>query len=454
MLKRNHLIGAAILGLILAVVLYAKFRFTAFTTDVLAISDDEAVLVMRQNTNRTTRYWVTLQGTDGPRWVHRVPADTRAVIWDSLTVTDDRVLYQRQGSDLSPEVIALARDSGEVAWSTVLGSTGEYHQGGFLYADAQAHGDQVIMPTVTDEAALVALALEDGTVRWRAPVPSFTRIFDRSDEALWLLSDDSTFTHLRLADGVLTDSGLSSYNHCLYQGQLFTLRDGSLLSVAGETIVEEVGVEGSLRACGTYDGALILTVIEEDEHHIVKVRDGVVEDSLRLGWDLRLSMSLSGGLVYDDVTEHHPLHGEMTRYLPLIYSRGQEDERFDLIVVDLARMLVLRQATPQRDYLHLAQLRSGSMHYLWYHGGLLIALDGQTGALAGAARGGRDFSGRQVADEVVWLAEEGSEGWQPPRRPAAVWLDARTLAIQGHLGKTDRFGSAMEDVTELTGWAP
>ena len=413
----------------------------AFVSQVYAVSDERAVLLLRQNTSEATRFWISLQSTDGPVWVHRLPDDTRRVVGRSLTASDALVTYQRQTEDAS-EVVALAMDGGKPVWRTTLGATKGHDPIPFLYAHSRVHGPLLLEPALDE---LVALELDTGAIRWRTSLSATTMIQRYDSDGIWFVNNDNLLSKMSTEDGSVS-VGPIVFRHCLDQDRILTLSDGVLQGEDGVPLAETLGQSGRLRACGRYKGDLVVTVFEDETVSLLRIRDGKLQQRLRLDW------SPLNGLLGGQYETHRysPLHGEMTRYLPLLVNRLKSSETA-LIVVDLETMQV-KQTTAQDDYVYLEQLRVGSIHYFWYHGGLLFAMDGQTGMLTGAVRGGRHFSGHQLANGVVWMAEEGSAGWQRPRHPAAAWLDARSLEVQGTTGQTDAFQDAGAAVTELTGW--
>ncbi|MFT5680818.1 MAG: hypothetical protein ACI8RZ_001724 [Myxococcota bacterium] len=426
----------------------------AFVTRVIAAGGEEAVVLSRQNTDRSTSFWLSLQSADGLAWVHRVSGEAWDVSGEGITVSPQRVTYLMQ-AEQELSVVGLDRETGAVVWTTSLGKAGDRTLSTWLYAPVRAVGDTLLVPYGTVDGQLAALNLSDGALRWREALSSTTELLEDGGEHVWLKNGDHhDLETLRLSDGVRTLHSDAAFNQCLLDGAIYTVRDDALVRLhpSDGPAPIPLPVDGArLHACGTHDGAMILTLSVEQQTVLARIVDGGVTAVLSMDWPHQ-SGGPNGRIAKFDQS-NHALKGAMTRFLPLMFSAMDSDiDTLRWIVVDLTDLTITAEATPQHDYLYFEQIRSGGMHYFWYHGGLLIAVDGETGLLSGAIQGGRSFDGRSVADGVVWMPGEGSEGWQAPRHPAVVWLDGETLAPLGATGKTDAFQPAHDVVTELTGW--
>jgi hypothetical protein len=422
---------------------------TTFVTGVIAACATEAVVLSRQNTDRSTSFWVSLQTTDGPAWVHRA-VDADDVSAESLTTSDARVTYlMLQEQQLV--VVGLDRQTGAVAWETLLGEIEDHYLTTWLYAISRVEGDMLLVPHYAGEGMLAALALSDGTLRWRQPLPETSEL----PTGLWLQHGDTHhFETIDPSDGTRTVRGDAAFNQCLLEDMIYTVREDALVRVfpADDAAPISLPVEGGrLKACGRQGEAMILTLTVGDKTVLARVDEGEITGILSLDWP-----HATGGpscRIARFSQASHALKAELPRFLPLMFSAMDPDiDTLRFIVVDLADLTIAAEATPSREYLYFEQLRAGDTHYFWYHGGLTIAVDGATGSLTGTSRGGRSLDGRSIVDGVVWMGGEGVEGWQPPRRPAAAWLDGRTLEALGTVGKTSAFQPADDAIMELTGW--
>lgn len=451
---RRLLIFAAA-GLLLGAGLWWWLSPTSFVLQVVAASGSEAAVLSRQNTDHRTAFWITMQTTDGPAWVHRVSPDDGDVSAESLTVSADRVTYLML-RERTLVVVGLDRESGEVVWETPLGEAEAHYLTTWLYATAQAVGGVLLVPYVQEEGMLAALELSDGSLRWKQALPETSELPTADGDRLWLQEGSThALETVDLSDGSRTLRSDAAFNQCLLDGAIYTVQDGALVQVfpADGAAPIPLPVDGArLRACGEHDGAMILTMSVDDLTVLARVEDGAVTKTLALEWPH------TGGGPSNRIArfhqDSHALKGEMPRFLPLMFSAMDPDvDALRFVVVDLSDLRIAAEAAPHRDYLFFEQVRAGDTHYFWYHGGLTITVNGSTGKLGGTRRGGRSLDRRSIADGVLWMGGEGSEGWQPPRRPAVVWLDGESLEVLGSAGKTDAFVPADDAITELTGWS-
>lgn len=147
-----------------------------------------------------------------------------------------------------------------------------------------------------------------------------------------------------------------------------------------------------------------------------------------------------------DRRDFEPFRGELTPFVPLLLSDG--NERFELAVLDVVRGSVAWRSAPRGELFHYQVVRgAGDVHYLSRHGHI-VSIDGATGRVLSASRMDVEgIRGSYATPSRLW-AYRSAFG----RHEALPWvvLDGRTLALLG--GPDENAPKQRDDADATLAW--
>ena len=452
----NSRIVLGLLGfLLIAVLAYQTqdmWNPTPRVQQAIALSEGEVLVHAEDSVREQHRIWLSLQSTEGLRWVHRLPADSLSLSRDSIASDAERVTYLRYRTDEVMEVVALSRETGETLWLSELGQSASREKSALLRINAQIHEGLLLLPTNNDELRM--LSAEDGEALWVRQIDRFSRLLSWSDEELWLDNNNNVIEALTPRDGHTRRRLHHEYDHCLIDGVLYTLRDGVLSErLEDDTLQTIVTLPTAdrlmVQACGRYQDALILAGIDHLNHQTRLIKVPQSKEPAVLSFNFTAQFFDQINNLNTQLAAHHPLKGELTRYVPLVFGMSTRSDGSNLVIIDLETMTIIQEVAHDR-YSFMEQFQVGTTHY-FYSTDLLFAIDGTTGTLSGATSGGPDVTPSSIQDGQLWLADEWALDAQPLRHPPVVLLDAATLEVEGRLGESRAFPSQTGAVPELSG---